>query len=111
MYIDPTISLWPKFFFEFTNVANTSYRIIQDWVIDVNDGTKYLAFQIIKQSHIIHCVDFLISIHSVVTWEGFNQVITFMKTQCIISYDLLVIELMRRFLNHELMNVLGIIYP
>jgi hypothetical protein len=37
---EPTISFQPKYFLEFTNVvANTSYWIIQEWVIDLNDGT------------------------------------------------------------------------
>jgi hypothetical protein len=33
-----------------------------------------------------------------------------MKAHCTIACDLLVIELERRFPNHELMNALGIIY-
>ncbi len=33
-----------------------------------------------------------------------------MKVQCTIACDLLVRELEGKFLNHELMNVLGIIY-
>jgi len=33
------------------------------------------------------------------------------KVQCTITCDLLVIKLKRRFLDHELMNALGIIYP
>jgi hypothetical protein len=58
----------------------------------------------------VHYVDFLIGIHSTVTWEGFDQIITFVKAQCIVARDLLVIELERRFLDHELMNAFGIIY-
>jgi len=80
-------------------------------VIDLNVGIEHLAFHIIGQSHIIHCVDFLTSIHYVVTWEGFDQAITSVKAQCTDAYDLLVTKLKQRFLNHELMNVLGIIYP
>jgi hypothetical protein len=59
----------------------------------------------------VHYVDFLINIHSVVIWEGFDQVITSMKVQCVVVCDLLVIELERRFSYHELMNAFGIIYP
>ncbi len=58
----------------------------------------------------VHYVDFLIGIHSIVTSEGFDQIITFVKAQYIVARDLLVIELEWRFLNHELMNALGIIY-
>ncbi len=37
---EPTTSFQPKNFLEFTNVvANTSYRIIQVWVINLNDST------------------------------------------------------------------------
>jgi hypothetical protein len=79
-------------------------------MIHLNDETEHLVFHIIGQFQMVHCVDSLSGIHFVVTWEGFDQIITFVKVQCIIACDLLVIELERRFLDHELMNVLGIIY-
>jgi hypothetical protein len=59
----------------------------------------------------VHYVDFLIGIHSTIIWEGFDQAITSMKVQCTIAHDLLVIELEWKFLDHELINALGIIYP
>jgi len=52
--------------------ANTSYRIIQDWVINLNDDMEHLAFHIIRQSHMIHYVNYVIGMHFGVTWEGFN---------------------------------------
>ncbi len=111
MYIDPTISFRPKFFLEFIDVvANTSQRITQDWVINLNDGIEHVAFHIIGQFHMVHYVDSLTSIHFAIIWEGFDQAITFVKVQCTVICDLLVIELERRFLDHELMNALGIIY-
>jgi hypothetical protein len=111
MYIDPTISFQPKKILEFIDVvANTYYRIIQNWVIDLNDGI-HLAFHIIGQSQMVQSVDYLIDIHFPIIWEVFYQYITPMKVQCTIAYDLLVIKLERRFPNHELKNVLGIIYP
>jgi hypothetical protein len=59
----------------------------------------------------VHYVDSLIGIHSIVTWGGFDQVITSMKARCIVVCDLLVTKLKQRFPIHELMNVFGIIYP
>jgi hypothetical protein len=61
-------------------------------MIDLNDGTKHLAFHIIGQSHMVHYVDSLIGIHSIVTQGGYDQIITFVKAQCIVVYDLLVIK-------------------
>jgi hypothetical protein len=80
-------------------------------VIDLNDGTKHLAFCIIGQSYMVHYVDSLIGIHFIVTHGGFDQIITYVKVHCTVAYDLLVTKLEQRFLNHELMNALGIIYP
>jgi hypothetical protein len=93
MYNDPTTSFQPKNFFEFTNVANTSYRIMQDWVIDLNDGNEHLAFRIINQSHMVHSITIIISEHSLVIQEGFDQAIKVVKAQCITTCDLLVLEL------------------
>jgi hypothetical protein len=41
----------------------------------------------------VHNVDSLIGIHFAITWEGFDQAITFVKAQCIVAYDLLVTKL------------------
>ncbi len=111
MYIDPTTSFQLNFFPKFTDVANTYYRIIQNWVTNLNDGREHLVFCIIGQSHMVHNVDSWIGIHFAITWKGFDQAITSVKTQCIIAYDLLVTKLERRFPNHELKNAFGIIYP
>ncbi len=80
-------------------------------MIDLNDGIEHLAFHIIGQSYMVHYVDFLNGIHFIVTQGGFDQIITFVKVQCTIVYDLLVTKLKQMFPNQELMNALGIIYP
>jgi hypothetical protein len=80
-------------------------------VIDLNDGTEHLTFHIIRYSHMVHYVDYLNGIHFAIIWKGFDQTITSMKVQCIVAYDLLVIELKWRFIDHELMDALGIIHP
>jgi hypothetical protein len=108
MYNDPTTSFQHNFFPEFTNVSNTYCRITQDWVIDLNDGNEHLVFCIIEQSHMVHFIVTLIGEHFLVIWKSFDQVV---KDQCTATCDLLVLELEQRFPNHELMNVLGIIYP
>jgi hypothetical protein len=59
----------------------------------------------------VHYVDYLTGIHSTIIREGFDEAIASMKVQCTIFCDLLVIELKWRFLDHELMDALGIIYP
>jgi hypothetical protein len=59
----------------------------------------------------VHFVVILTSEHPPITWQHFDQTIKVVKVQCIATSDLLVLELEWRFLDHELMNVLGIIYP
>jgi hypothetical protein len=93
------------------DVANTSFRIIQEWVIHLNDGIKHLTFCVIGQFHMVHFVDSLISIHSTITPKDFHQTIRTIKVPCIVVYDLVVLELEQRFLDHMLMNDLGIIHP
>ncbi len=61
-----------NFFLKFMDVANTSCRIIQEWVTHLNDGIKYLTFCIIGKFHMVHFVDSLISIHSTFTPKGFH---------------------------------------
>jgi hypothetical protein len=93
------------------DVANTSCWIIREWVTHLNDGIKHLTFCIIGQSHMVHFVDSLISTHSTVIPKGFHQTIRSINVPYIVVYDLVVHELEQRFLDHELMNDLGIIYP
>jgi hypothetical protein len=42
MYINPTTSFQLENFPKFRDVANTSYRITQNWVIDLNDELGFL---------------------------------------------------------------------
>jgi hypothetical protein len=105
------ISFQIEIFSKFMDVANTSCRIIQEWVIHLNDGIQHLTFCIIGQFHMVHFVDSLINIHSIVSPKGFHQTIRTIKVPCIVAYDLVVFELEQRFLDHKLMNDLGIIYP
>jgi hypothetical protein len=93
------------------NLANPSCRNIQEWVTHLNDRIKYLTFCIIEQSHMVHFVDFLISIDSTVTQKGFYHTTRTSKVQCIVAYDLIALKLKRKFLDHDLMNDLRIIYP
>jgi len=59
----------------------------------------------------VHFFIALINEHSAVILEHFDQVIKVFKAHYITTCVLLVLELEWRFLDHELMNVLGIIYP
>jgi hypothetical protein len=68
------------------DVANTTCKIIQDWLTNLNDGIEHLAFRIIGQSHMVHCVNSLTNIHFAVIYEGFDQVIKTIKVQCIVIY-------------------------
>lgn len=92
-------------------VANTSCRIDQDQVINLNDGIEHLSFRIMGQSYLVHFVDPLIGLHSTITRDGFEIVIKVVKAQCTTAFNLLVTKLEQRFPNHGLMNALGIIYP
>jgi hypothetical protein len=48
-------------------------------VIDLNDGTQHLPFQIMGQSHMVHLVDLLTSLHSPITRDDFEAIITTMN--------------------------------
>jgi hypothetical protein len=93
------------------DLTNPSCKNIQEWVTHLNDGIKYLTFRIIGQTHMVHFVDSLISIDSRVTQKGLYHTTRTSKVQCIVAYDLIALELEHKFLNHDLMNDLGIIYP
>jgi hypothetical protein len=61
-----------------------------------------------------HFVTTLTSEHSLVTQEHFDQVIKVVKVvkvHYIVTCVLLALELEWTFLDHDLMNILGIIYP
>jgi len=58
----------------------------------------------------VHYVDPLGGFHSLILYDNFETTITIGKAQCIITSNLLTIELKCRFLDYELMNVLGVIY-
>lgn len=59
----------------------------------------------------IHFVDSLTTIHFVITCDVFEVAMKAMKAQCIVACDLSITELEHRFLNHELMNSLRVIFP
>jgi hypothetical protein len=52
---------------------------MQDWVADLNVGMEHLEFWIMEQSHMVHYVDPLINIHSLIICEGFEVNILGMK--------------------------------
>jgi hypothetical protein len=58
-----------------------------------------------------HYVNFVVLMHFAFTRKGFDQVFKICKFQCIVTCDVLVLELEHKFLDYELMNALGIIYP
>jgi hypothetical protein len=58
----------------------------------------------------VHYVNPLGGFHSLVLCDNFEITITIGKAQCIITSNLLAIELKCRFLDYELMNVFGVIY-
>jgi hypothetical protein len=59
----------------------------------------------------VHFVIALMNEHSPIILEHFDQVIKVVKVHYIVTCVLLVLELEWRFLDHKLMNVLGIIHP
>ncbi len=106
MYGDSNTSFQVANFLEFIHViANASRRIRQD----LNDGTKYMAFRIMGQSHMVHYIDPLTGLHFPIACVTPKTTIIVMKTQCIFACDLLLIKSKCKFSNHELMNTLGVI--
>ncbi len=93
---------------KFMDVVNTSCRIIQEWVIHLNDGIKHLTFCIMGKFHMVHFVNSLINIHSTISPKGFHRTIRTIKVPCIVAYDLVVFKLEQRFLDHELIMILGL---
>lgn len=74
---------------------------------NLNDGTKHLTFYIMEQSHMVHFVNPLIVFQFPITHDA---TIIIVKAQCITKSNLLLTKLKCKFLNHELMNALRIIY-
>lgn len=70
------VTNFPKFI---NSVINTYCRIVYDWAIDLNDRTQHLPFQIMGQSHMVHLVDLLTSLHSPITRDDFEAIITTMN--------------------------------
>lgn len=80
LYNDSTTSIQLENFPEFTYVvANTSCKITQDWVTDLNDDNEHLVFCIIEQSHIMHFVVVLTSKHFPITQKGVDQAVKVVK--------------------------------
>jgi hypothetical protein len=75
MYGDSNTSFQITIFLEFIDVVpNISCRIVQDSVMNFNDGTKHLG-----QSHMVHYVDLLTSFHSPITRGDFETTIIVVK--------------------------------
>lgn len=73
MYNDPNISFHLENFIKFMNVVpNISSRITEDWVTNLNDGTRHLPLHIFGQFHMVHFVYFLSNIQFANTWEYFH---------------------------------------
>jgi hypothetical protein len=56
-------------------------------------------------------VDPLTGVHFTITHDGFEAIIKTIKAQYTIAYALMIIKLECRFLDHELMDTLQILYP
>jgi hypothetical protein len=73
MYNDPNISFHVENFIKFMDVvANTSSMITEDWVTNLNDGTRHLPLHIFGQFHVVHFVDSLNNIQFAIIWECFH---------------------------------------
>jgi hypothetical protein len=60
-------------------VVNTSCKIMQDWITNINDGIKHLFFGFIGQSHMVHSIDPLIRLHFLITHNDFETTIIVVK--------------------------------
>jgi hypothetical protein len=87
MYNDPNISFHLENFIKFMDVvANTSSRIIENWVTKLMMAQGTCLLHIFGQFHFVHFVDSLSNIQFAITWECFHQVIKVVKAQCIIAH-------------------------
>ncbi len=73
MYSDPTTSYQCEHFQLFYDVVeNSAPTIIQDWVIDLNNGLKSLSFQMANHSYQAHIYNVVVGIDHNIYKSIFN---------------------------------------
>ncbi len=92
-------------------VENSSATITQDWVIDFNNGMETLDFCMANHSYASHIFNMLITTQQLVCKAIFKTSIMQMRGQCSIVANMLIIKLDQHFVDFELINAFGIVYP
>lgn len=91
MYFDPTTSYQCEHFQLFYDVVenNDATTIIQDWVIDLNNGFKSLSFQMANHSYQAHIYNVVVGIdHNIyksifnIHWASENPMFCYSKYVC-----------------------------
>ncbi len=95
----------------FNVVKNISATIMQDWVIDLNNGTKTLTFHMAGHSYEAHIFNPLIGANQLICKAIFETSIMQVKGQCFALTNMLVTKLDRCFVDSKLTNALDIVYP
>jgi hypothetical protein len=81
------------------------------WYTEPTTQINYVAFFFKWQFYMLQIIDKCIRVVSMVTKENWVVGCQDVKNQCISITKGLILELDKRFLAQELMNVIGIIYP
>jgi hypothetical protein len=114
-YCDPYVKFEDPTFKDFNAIENlTNNNLPMDWFSDLNDGDDvvYLAFLFFGHKYLIYYIgeDGFVG-PQLITKEAFGQVVSKLKKECEKVTWGLMFELEKHFLGHEVMTILGVIYP
>ena len=111
LYCYPETSFRRSHFQQYCDIVDDhSFTITQEWVTDLNDGSKSLAFTIHGRSYAAHSLCLVIRKKERVDRGGFEAIISNVKGHATLAAEMLISELSRRFPSCDLMDALGIIF-
>ena len=79
--------------------------------MDLNNRSESLAYRILEHTYAAYSLNPVSRKKDIVSRVDFAQIVVGIKGQCTFAIEMLVTELSRRFLDFDLMNALGIIFP
>jgi len=96
MYYDPSINYQREHFQVFSDVVeNNSTIILQDWVIDLHNGTKRFLFHMVGDNYATHIFNPLIGFKQLVCKVVFETSIMQVRGQCSVITNMFIIKLDR----------------
>jgi hypothetical protein len=81
------------------------------WYLEPTTQMDYVTFYFKEQFYMLNKIDKCAKVVSMVTKEDWVVVCQDVKNQCTYAIKGLILELDRRFLEHELMSATRIVYP